>query len=139
MNDGLIGELLVQHEQLVTALKQIEDISEAEDPSYASILDRLHSFSKLFIGHIYTENKGLYPKIFENCGNDKGCIASTRRVLEEMKSVQDAIVAFLNKYKSAESLSKGLRTFNSDLKTVIRILRTRIQFEEEVVFKYFEK
>lgn len=138
MDENFIDTLCSQHEALSATLIQIRDMSDTGDPSYADIAGTLRNFGKLFVEHVYLENKYLYPNIFKNHkGNTQGSIESARGIIEEMKSIQDMIVLFLNKYNTEEKNKAGFDNFKTELDQVIRVLSIRIALEEESIFMLY--
>lgn len=134
MSKELISTLHSQHEALMALFQKASLLSDAPEPPYQEIAETLKAIGEMFVGHIYMENNELYPGIFKHPGMEKTSTECAKNLMEDMKSIQDDVIHFLNKYHTDEKLREEYAVFKVELKDAEKRLRSRILLEENTLF-----
>lgn len=130
----LLEKLKSQHAEMAVIL----DKTASRPPERCGqIIEDLNAFKKIFVDHLYLENNFLYPVLLEKEKRTKVALLNAEIFLKEMADIQNSTVAFLNKYAAEDKIRGDFAGFKEALAETAKILKTRIQLEEECLFELF--
>lgn len=127
----LLEKLKLQHAEMRGLLA-----TTAAEPAdrFLAIASELDDFKKVFVDHLYLENKYLYPLLLERGKSTRIGALSTKMLLDEVDAIQKSTISFLNKYDSEEKIAKDFSGFKKRLSETATLLESRIRLEEEGLF-----
>jgi hypothetical protein len=97
--------------------------------------DELMSMRRLLVAHLGKEDSELYPAL-EKASRTNPALKSTLDLFAtEMKSITHEVMRFFDKY---EHDRQGL-SFGSDSGRILGVLKTRIQREERILYREYER
>lgn len=135
-NSELIEILKKQHDGLQEDLVLAEKAEESPQLG-AMTVDLLQKFRSDLLGHLAIEDVEFYPNYLKNLKDRNRDITDTEAFIAEMNRIKEVVIAFLNKYNTAEKIDADKTTFSTELKEIKGALNVRIETEEEGVYAFY--
>ena len=134
----LIAELKRQHLELRSELVSVQEKTTLPDTvdGNAIILD-LAKFKEDLEEHTKLESNTLYPDYLTKKMARGESIDSIHNFMDQISTIEQSVMSFLDKYSTAESVEKSAQVFSNDLNEIISTLATRIESEEMGVFDVY--
>jgi len=133
--EELISTLKTQHRTLQADLAQaLNDATSGTGGKGATIVSALAKFKTDLLEHLKLENGEFYPDYLEKKIKRGEDVTGTKEFIRQMDDIGKAVMGFLDKYNTAESIDVSLPTFQEELPGIIRTLNVRIETEEEGVY-----
>ena len=127
----LIKELKTEHQNIAAVFQQINALGIITEDA-----KKLLSKSKrALLDHLQKEDDQLYPPIIQQAQQDPHIAAMLKIFGEELKSLTTAVLAFFEKYEQ----SGNSKDFTTDFASIFAALGSRIEKEESILFKAYEK
>lgn len=134
----LVTTLISQHTTLKSDLASVMDglQSISSNTGQNSVLG-LAKFKADVLIHLDLENGTFYPDYLAKKAKIGEEIETTKEFINQMIEIGKAVMAFLDKYNTPESIDKDVANFKKELTTIIGVLKTRIETEEEGVYDIY--
>jgi len=129
---NLISTMISQHRVLQKDLGAEVELSESEE-----LHNGLEQFTKDLVEHLGLENETFYPELLKGMKEKEQDTTKTELFIGEMKEIEKAVHAFLDKYNSAENIQKDVAEFKQELSGIVDALNLRIESEESGVYSYW--
>jgi len=133
----LITTLISQHRILQKDAKLILEISSGDKTKTTVIRTNLDKFTKDLIEHLKLENDVFYVELLKEMKKKGQDTTKTEMFIAEMKGIEKAVLAFLDKYKDVKSIEAGMAEFHSEFEGIGETLNLRIETEEAGVYAYW--
>jgi PAS domain S-box-containing protein len=96
----IVRTMVKQHRNLQKDLGVINDLLTAGGPiDFRKILELLEQFKKDLVEHLELENGTFYPELLQRMKAKQQNTEKTEQFIAEMKNIEKAVLAFLEKYK----------------------------------------
>ncbi len=132
-SQGLILTLKNQHRALQADLSLVLEKIEVGGLGDEIVLN-LTKFKNDLLEHLKLENETFYPDYLEKKIKRGEEVDTTKKFIKEMDEIGKVVIGFLEKYATAETISKSLLEFKKELISIINTLNMRIESEEDGVF-----
>jgi hypothetical protein len=140
--ENIILIMIGQHRILQEDLGLVAmEITTNKDPRGAEIVKYLDKFKKDLMEHLHLENDVFYVELIRRIkakNEDLDSVDIIEGFITEMEKIGDVVVAFLEKYKTAENIDNAMEDFKTEFFPIVKTLNTRIQFEEGHVYTYWD-
>ena len=138
----LVTTLIEQHRiiqaDLLSALKKaLTKVNGNKKMILGGILLDFQKFSKDLATHLALENGTFYVDYLSKQKQAGQNTAKTEKFIEEMNRIGKTVYAFLEKYNTIEKIEASFSDFGKELESIINILNTRIETEEEGVYQFY--
>jgi len=134
----LITILKTQHRGLQNDLKLVLDELNSETTLNSRVVvSKLAKFKDDLLAHLKLENGEFYPDYLAKKDKKGEDTTSTKEFMKIMEDIGKVVLAFLDKYSSAEVVESSRLVFTKELQEIISTLNTRIETEEEGVFDIY--
>ncbi|MBF0370752.1 MAG: hemerythrin domain-containing protein [Magnetococcales bacterium] len=127
--DPFIQELKDEHQEMLKFLKKLSKLA-PQDKNRLSSLNQLRGF---VADHLAKEDKQLYPGLIQRAEEDRDLKIILDYYQKHMRKIGDLAQNFLDKHAGEQAGAD----FKKDLKKLIRFLKGRVLWEEEILFAKF--
>lgn len=134
---NIISTLINQHRTLQKELEAVSNDLKETKPDPVEIDKLLKQFTVDLTEHLKLENEVFYPELLKEMKTKGQDISKTEQFIAEMKEIEKAVLAFLGKYKDADSIAQQLDQFRSELINITETLNLRVESEESGVYSYW--
>lgn len=134
---NIVSTMVEQHRGLQKDLGGVVDALNSEKPDSVEIDKLLKQFIKDVTAHLELENNVFYVQLLEKMKAKGQDTAKTEQFIAEMKDIEKVVLAFLGKYKDAESIENKMGEFKPEFAGIVNTLNLRIESEESGVFAYW--
>ena len=132
-NDKLIETLEEDHRFILALLYDIQE--DCNNKNYKSSLDKLEELITELKMHIFIENMNLYKYIVEN--SDEKDIEFSNKLKNSSVELIDIIDSFASKWIEPDFDNSKCNIYIKELKEIEILIRKRMSFEEEKLFKLY--
>lgn len=141
-------KLKQQHWEILSSCDSLEKfckegINNSEDiekymGEQSNAVFHIKKFKKILVEHLKLENKELYPILIN--GKDSKSKKIAKKYSDEMELISKKAISFFEKYAhlKVDDISQN-EDFKLDLNLVIKIIRKRIDVEEEKLYPLYNK
>lgn len=134
--NNIVDILILQHRNLQKDLGIAVDLLHGD--KFEEIDASLRKFTADLQEHLQLENNVFYFELLKKMKEHGVDTGSTEKFIAEMNVIGNAVMSFLGKYDSAESIKNLLSDFKIELPDIITALNLRIESEESGVYSYWE-
>jgi regulator of sigma D len=134
---NIVSIMIEQHRGLQKELGSVADLLESEKPDSVEIDKSLKQFAKDLAVHLELENNVFYVRLLEKMKAKNQDTAKTEQFIVEMKDIGKAVMAFLEKYKDAESIAEKMEELKPEVRGIVAALNLRVESEESGVYAYW--
>lgn len=131
----LIDQLKHEHQRLLDLHAEIR--SALELANYAAVIDKLSELRTTLQAHLLIENVGLYSYLEHKMAESSANTDVTRRFHREMDTIGIAAMEFISKYQSTGLSHELAPTFAREFALIERILNSRIEKEEIILYPLY--
>jgi DUF438 domain-containing protein len=127
----LVSILKSEHQNIVKILTKVSDLGVDSKEGRQALL----AAKTGLIAHLNREDEHLFPVLLKEAESDPILEDALDFFHEDIAGVTNAAIAFFDKYETDGENS----TFQSDFSEVVRVLSQRIQKEESVLYRMYDK
>lgn len=134
---NIVSTMVAQHRTLQKDLGVVAEVLESGKIDAQKIITGLDQFKKDLIEHLELENNTFYHELLKEMKVKGQDTAKTEQFIAEMKDIEKVVVAFLEKYKDAQSIGEKTEEFKKEFPGIVETLNLRIESEEAGVYSYW--
>lgn len=135
--ETIVTTMIKQHRDLQKEVRSLAEVSEKEEVDFEQINKGLKQFEKDLAKHLKLEDEVFYPELLKDMKQNGIDTANTEQFILEMKEIEQAILAFLDKYGSSDKIKNKIDEFKKELPKISSTLNLRIESEEAGVYGYW--
>lgn len=135
---NIVLRLVGQHRTLQSDLGIVAKELAKTQISATVISKALKTFTSDLGEHLRLENDYFYVELLKKMEAKGDDTENTKKFINEMAVIGEAVKAFLNKYKEEAEIETGIGEFGSDFGSIVETLNIRIEAEESGVYMYWE-
>jgi iron-sulfur cluster repair protein YtfE (RIC family) len=129
--DYILEIFKTEHKILVNMFTNIR-----EEAIYSNnIQSSLLVFKKFLMQHLMKEDEIIYPALLAKANKNKELTRKMNRYDKEMEKITEIILTYFSNY--GEGFTRG--NFIHDTNDLYEIMKTRIVYEETIIFPEYEK
>jgi len=134
---NIVTTMISQHRTLQKEVGAVAEILGTDEVNANKISDGLEQFKKDLVEHLELENNVFYAELLKEMKAKGQDTTKTELFIAEMKDIEKVVVAFLEKYKDAQSISSSIEEFKKEFSAIGETLVLRIESEEAGVYAYW--
>lgn len=134
---NIVSTMISQHRTLQKEVGAVSAILDSGEINTKKISDGLEQFKKDLVEHLELENNVFYAELLTEMKKKGQDTSKTEQFIAEMKDIEKVVIAFLEKYKDAQSISNSIEEFKKEFSGIGETLTLRIESEEAGVYSYW--